>query len=128
MKDKSLFLLAIMLITIGLSSSVYAGACKTGRPFVHTAGGCNDPGGSGAYCFMCHGDSDAGGCGSPLGAANVCVHTPKPHAHSNTYNWTVDPVLGFPYYNCIPVAGTAIGGNGANTGASCTAKPETTVP
>lgn len=124
MKDKTLLALATMLISIGLSSSVYARTCKTGNPYVHTKGGCNDPGGTGSFCFGCNGDSDAGGCGTPLGAANVCVHTARPHIHVSTYAWTPSP-KGFPYMTCIPfVFGMVNGGNGANTGAPCITKPE----
>jgi hypothetical protein len=125
MKDKTLFLLATMLIVIGLSSSVYAGTCKTGNPFVHTPGGCVDTiTYTGDFCNDCIGDSDSGGCGTPLTAANVCVHTRVVHAHSNTYNWVRRGIYGY----CIPVAGTATGGNGANTGKACKAKAETVAP
>jgi len=128
-KDKTLLLLATMLITIGLSSSVYARTCKTGHPLVHTTGGCSDPVfGTTALCTGCTADVDTGGCGAPLGAANVCVQTTPPkHTHINAYVHR--------YYPCIVNGSPAIcgacddplgapgsfatWGSGANTGASC---------
>ncbi len=123
MKDKTLFLLSIMLMTIGLCSSVFAGTCKSGHPFAHTTGGCIDASGTGFFCTGCTGDTDSGGCGAPLTAANVCVHTPIVHGHVAAYTYNVFLCPQGICASCTdptpPPGSIATGGNGANTGPAC---------
>lgn len=81
MKDRTLLLAGIMLLSIGTSSVVYVAHCKTPHLYDHHTGtGCQ--GGSG-NCFGCDQDKDTGGCEGPDSSPTACKAIKKPRNHVN---------------------------------------------